>query len=72
MFKFLLSFFIDIIIPVISPTQISCDVMCVQHVIHKFLHSLQKKFFFFSIKNFFCRPCLFKKNKGGFSYLIQT
>ena len=25
--------FIDIIIPFISSTQISCDVMCVQHVI---------------------------------------
>ena len=34
MFKFLLTFFIDIITPVISSTQIACDVMCVQHVIH--------------------------------------
>ena len=34
MFKLLLSFFIDIIIPVISSTQIACDVMCVQHVMH--------------------------------------
>ena len=34
MFKFLLTFFIDIITPVISFTQIVCDVMCVQHVIH--------------------------------------
>ena len=33
MFKFLLTFFIDIIIPVNSSTQIVCDVMCVQHVI---------------------------------------
>ena len=33
-FKFLLTYFIDIIIPVISSTQIVCDVMCVQHVIH--------------------------------------
>ena len=33
MFKFLLTFFVDIISPVISSTQISCDVMCVQHVI---------------------------------------
>ena len=34
MFKFLLTFFIDIITPFISSTQIACDVMCVQHVIH--------------------------------------
>ena len=34
MFKFLSTFFIDIISPVISSTQIACDVMCVQHVIH--------------------------------------
>ena len=34
MFKFLLIFFIDIITPVISSSQIACDVMCVQHVIH--------------------------------------
>ena len=34
MFKFLLTFFIDTITPVISFTQIACDVMCVQHVIH--------------------------------------
>ena len=33
MFNFLLIFFIDIITPVISSTQIACDVMCVQHVI---------------------------------------
>ena len=33
MLKFLLTFFIDIITPVISSTQIACDVMCVQHVI---------------------------------------
>ena len=29
MFKFLLTFFIDIITPVISSTQIACDVLCV-------------------------------------------
>ena len=34
MISFLLTFFIDIITPVISSTQIACDVMCVQHVIH--------------------------------------
>ena len=34
MFKFLLTFSIDIITPVISSTQIGCDVMCEQHVIH--------------------------------------
>ena len=34
MFKFLLTFFIDIITPFISSTQIACDVMCVQHFIH--------------------------------------
>ena len=34
MFKFLFAFFIDIITPVISSTQIAFDVMCVQHVIH--------------------------------------
>ena len=34
MFKFLLTFCIDIIISVISSTQIACDVICVQHVIH--------------------------------------
>ena len=34
MFKFLLTFFIDIITPVVLSTQIACDVMCVQHVIH--------------------------------------
>ena len=32
-FKFLLTFFIDIIAPVISSSQISCDVMFVQNVI---------------------------------------
>ena len=34
MFKFLLTFFIDIITPVLLSTQIACGVMCVQHVIH--------------------------------------
>ena len=34
MFKLLLTFFMNIITPVISSTQIACDVMCVQHVIH--------------------------------------
>ena len=34
MFQFLLTFFIDIITPVISSTQIACDVMCAQYVIH--------------------------------------
>ena len=34
MFKFLSTFFIDIITLVISSTQIACDVMYVQHVIH--------------------------------------
>ena len=34
MFKFLLTFFVDIITHVISSTQIACEVMCVQHVIH--------------------------------------
>ena len=29
-FQFLLTFFVDIITPVISSTQIVCDVMCVQ------------------------------------------
>ena len=33
MFKLLLIFFIAIITPVISSTQIACDVMCVQYVI---------------------------------------
>ena len=33
MLKFLLIFFIDIITPVISSTQIACDVLFVQHVI---------------------------------------
>ena len=33
MFKILLTFFIDIITPVVSSTQIACDVMCLQHVI---------------------------------------
>ena len=44
MFKFLSTFFIDIITLVISSTQIACDVMYVQHVIHWFLYSLQKMF----------------------------
>ena len=35
MFKFLLNLFIDIITLVISSTQIACEVMCVQHVIHQ-------------------------------------
>ena len=34
MFKFLLTFFMDIITSVVSSTQIGCDVMCVQRVIH--------------------------------------
>ena len=50
MFKFLLTIFIDIITPVILFTHIACEVMCVQHVIQWFLHSLQKKICFF------CRP----------------
>ena len=33
MFKFLVTFSIDITTPDISSTQIACDVMCVQHVI---------------------------------------
>ena len=33
-FKFLLTFFIDIIAPVISSTQIAYDVMCLQNVVH--------------------------------------
>ena len=33
MFKFVLTFFIDTITPVISSTEIACDVMCVQYVI---------------------------------------
>ena len=45
MFWFLLIFSIDIITPVISSTQIACDVKFVQHVI-QFLHSLQKKHIF--------------------------
>ena len=58
MFKFLLTFFIDIITPVISSTQTACDVMCVQYVIHYFLYSLQKKIYFFSIV-FFCKPSFY-------------
>ena len=34
MFTFLLIFFIDIIILVISTTQIACGAMCVQYVIN--------------------------------------
>ena len=34
MLKFLLTFFIDIITPVIPSTQIVCDVMSVQYLIH--------------------------------------
>ena len=34
MLKLLLTFFIDITTPIISSTQIACDVMRVQHVIH--------------------------------------
>ena len=34
MFKFLFTFYIDIITPIISSTQVACNVMCVQHVIH--------------------------------------
>ena len=34
MFKFLLTFFTDIIPPVTLSPQIACDVMCVQYVIH--------------------------------------
>ena len=33
-FKFLLIFFIDIITPIISYTEITYGAMCVQHVIH--------------------------------------
>ena len=33
MFKFLLIFFTDIFAPVISSTQIVCDVMYVQHLV---------------------------------------
>ena len=52
MFKFLLFFFIDIITPVISSTQIACDVMCAQHEFSSFyIVSTEKKIFFF--KDFF-------------------
>ena len=50
MFKFLLTFFIDLITPVISSTQIACDVMCVQHVIKKLKNLI------FTVNSFFCRP----------------
>ena len=42
-----INLFIDIITPVISSTQIACDVMWVQHVIQIFLNSLQEKKYFF-------------------------
>ena len=32
--KSLLTFFINIITPVVLSTQIACDAICVQHVIH--------------------------------------
>ena len=38
MFQFLLIFFKDIVTPVISPTQIAFDIMCVQNVIQEFFH----------------------------------
>ena len=50
MFKFLLTFFIDIITPVISSTQTACDVICVQHILQYILYNLPKKLLFF------CRP----------------
>ena len=34
MFKFLLTYFIDIITPVISPTEIACNVTRIQQVIN--------------------------------------
>ena len=34
MFKLLLTFSIDIITLILLSTQMACDVMCVQHVIH--------------------------------------
>ena len=56
--KFLLIFFIDIITPVISSTQIACYVMCVQNVIaHRVLQSTEKKLFS-STMSFFCKPWL--------------
>ena len=55
MFKFLLTFFVDIVTPVIFSTQIACDVMSAKYVVQQFLHSLQKNLFS-SINDFFCRP----------------
>ena len=55
MFKFLLTFFVDIITPVILSTQIACDVTRAKYVVQQFLHSLQKTLFS-SINDFFCRP----------------
>ena len=67
MVKSLLTFSIDIITRVISSTQIACDVMYVQHVIQKFLYSLQKKTIFLYKEFFSCRSWfLLKKIKVVF------
>ena len=56
MFQFLLVFFfIDTVTPVISSTQIACDVVCVQHEVQSFLHRLQ----FFFYKEFFLQTMAF-------------
>ena len=47
MFKFLLTFLIDIITPVISSTQIVCDVMCVNMQSINFYIVCRKKSSFF-------------------------
>ena len=72
MLRFLLIFFIDIITPVISSTQIACDVMCVQHVIHWLLHSPQKKPIFFHKEFFLEIMASIRNNKGAVSHLDQT
>ena len=62
MFKFLLTFFVDIITPVISSTQVACS------LIFSYLH----KTIFFSTRSFFCRPCfLLEKIKEVFHIQIK-
>ena len=52
MFSFLLIFFIDTIMSVISSTQIACDVMCVQYVQKQPPEVFFEKGFFKDFANF--------------------
>ena len=73
MFKFLLTFFMDIISPVISSTQIACDVRHVCTTSNSLIFTVYRKKSISFYKEFFLQTMPFiRKNKGGISHLNQT